>query len=61
MSGKKNKVDIERRRRDVSKEIELRQSEKVENVVNEIAERLYLRPSSIWRDLRLHKENGERN
>jgi hypothetical protein len=61
MSGKKNKVDIERRRRDVSKEIERRQSEKVENVVNEIAERLYLRPSSIWRDLRLYKENGERN
>lgn len=56
MSGKKNQSDIDRRRRDVYNEVTKRQNEKVENVVNEIAERLYLRPSSIWRDLRLHKE-----
>lgn len=56
MSGKKKQSDIDRRRRDVYNEVTKRQNEKVENVVNEIAERLYLRPSSIWRDLRLHKE-----
>jgi hypothetical protein len=52
MSGKKNKIDIDRRRSDIANEIKSRKSEKTENVVNEIARRLYLRPSTIWNDLK---------
>lgn len=52
MSGKKNKCDIDRRRNDVAKEIRSRSGEKTECVVNEIARRLYLRPSTIWNDLK---------
>lgn len=52
MSGKKNKSDIDRRRSDIANEIKTRKSEKTENVVNEIARRLYLRPSTIWNDLK---------
>lgn len=57
MSGKKNQHDIERRQRDVANEIILRQDEKTSNVVDEIANRLYLRPSTIWNDLKQAKEN----
>ena len=60
MSGKKNQKDIERRRNDVAKEIINRGNEKTETVVNEIADRLYLRPSTIWNDLsKSKKQNGE--
>lgn len=57
MSGKKNKHDIERRRVDVAKEIRSRSDEKTECVVNEIANRLYLRPSTIWNDLKNARMN----
>jgi len=56
MSGKKNQIDIQRRRRDVLQEISERRSEKTEYVVNQIAERLYLRPSTIWNDLKHARE-----
>ena len=56
MSGKKNFCDIERRRRDVLKEVVERKNEKTEYVVNQIAERLYLRPSTIWNDLKNARE-----
>lgn len=59
MSGKKNKHDIERRRIDVAKEIENRCDEKTESVVNEIAERLYLRPSTIWNDLKMSRSEND--
>jgi len=59
MSGKKNKHDIERRRTDVAREIENRANEKTECVVNEIAERLYLRPSTIWNDLKMSKNEND--
>ena len=52
MSGKKNHCDIERRQNDIAREIRERANEKTENVVNEIASRLYLRPSTIWNDLK---------
>lgn len=51
MSGKKNKSDIERRQTFVLNEIKSRKGEKIENVINDIANRLFLRPSTIWRDL----------
>jgi hypothetical protein len=51
MSGKKNKSDIERRQSFVLNEIQTRKGEKIENVINDIAEKLFLRPSTIWRDL----------
>jgi hypothetical protein len=57
MSGKKNSCDIERRRRDVLSEVSARQSEKTEYVINQIAERLYLRPSTIWNDLKNARES----
>lgn len=57
MSGKKNKIDVERRRADVLKEISSRKAEKTEYVVNQIAERLYLRPSTIWNDLKHARES----
>lgn len=52
MSGKKNHSDIERRQNDIAREISERANEKTENVINEIASRLYLRPSTIWNDLK---------
>lgn len=55
MSGKKNLIDIERRRAYVSTEVSKRSGEKVEFVVNEIAERLFLRPTTIWNDLKNSK------
>lgn len=63
MSGKKNHSDIERRRKAVLKELTERSDEKTEYVINQIAERLFLRPSTIWNDLRFARENknGERN
>ncbi|CAB4128221.1 hypothetical protein UFOVP105_25 [uncultured Caudovirales phage] len=57
MSGKKNSCDIERRRKDILKEVSERQSEKTEYVINQIAERLYLRPSTIWNDLKNARES----
>lgn len=57
MSGKKNHSDIERRRKDVLTELNKRSNEKTEYVVNDIAFRLYLRPSTIWNDLRFAREN----
>jgi len=57
VSGKKNHSDIERRRKDVLKELNERSNEKTEYVINQIAERLYLRPSTIWNDLRFAREN----
>jgi hypothetical protein len=57
MSGKKSKYELERRRKDVAEEVARRSDEKVENVINEIAERLYLRPGTIWRDLKEGRES----
>lgn len=58
MSGKKNKTDIERRQTFVLSEIKSRKGEKIENVINDIANRLFLRPSTIWRDLQNAKSNS---
>jgi hypothetical protein len=52
MSGKKNQLDLVRRRIDVAKEVRERANEKTEAVVNDIAERLYLRPGTIYGDLK---------
>jgi hypothetical protein len=59
MSGKKNKCDIERRRNDIVDEINTRSNEKTESVINEIADRLYLRPSTIWNDLKMARSINE--
>ena len=58
MSGKKNKTDIERRQLFVLNEIKTRKGEKIENVINDIANKLFLRPSTIWRDLQNAKSNA---
>jgi hypothetical protein len=58
MSGKKNKSDIERRQTFVLNEINSRKGEKIDNIVNDIAEKLFLRPSTIWRDLQNAKSNS---
>ena len=57
MSGKKQKSDLVRRRKDVLKEINERCREKTEAVVNEIAHRLYLRPTTIWNDYKSARED----
>jgi hypothetical protein len=51
MSGKKQKADLIRRRAFVLQEVTERSHEKTEYVINDIAERLYLRPTTIWNDL----------
>ena len=61
MSGKKNLIDIERRRNYVSNEISNRSNEKVEVVINEIADRLFLRPTTIWNDLKFSKNSRRPN
>ena len=59
MSGKKNKCDIERRRNDIANEVQNRSNEKTETVINDIAARLYLRPSTIWNDLKMARSTGD--
>lgn len=53
----KNKELLRKRREHVAKEILKRSHEKAEAVVNELAEKLFLNPRTIWRDLKEYRES----